>query len=129
MLYHLETPVGRVSLSKHVIGRLVVESVQQFGGRVLLSNHKGKVPGGGNKKSGDEVGLMEITMGPNGLDLRIFVVIHFGTSIGAVTSKLIEDIHTQVKEHTTLAPNSVAIAVTGMISKQQMAKRNIEVKG
>ena len=128
MLYHLETPTGRVSLAKSIVGGIVVESVKQFGGKVLLSNHKGKIISTGKKKSGEEANLMEITMGAQGLDVRVFVVIHFGTSIGAVTNKLIEDIREQIKEHTTLEPNSVAIVVTGMISKQQMARRNIEVK-
>ncbi|MCL1808476.1 MAG: Asp23/Gls24 family envelope stress response protein [Clostridiales bacterium] len=128
MIYRVETPTGSISFSKNIIGRIVLEAVLQFGGKVMVSNHKGKTVGLSQKRGGlDAIGTMDITMGAKGLDLRIYVVIRFGTSIGMVTDRLIEGIYMRTKELTGLAPNSVAIVVTGMISKQQMARRNIEV--
>ena len=129
MLYKLETSTGSISITKTVIGRIVIQSVEKFRDKVTISNHKGKVPGLVKKISGgDVINNMDITMGENGLDLRIYVVINFGTSIGRVTNSLIEEIHTRIKEFTGIEANSVAVVVTGMISKQQMTRRNIEVK-
>ena len=129
MLYKLETSTGSISITKTVIGRIVIQSVEKFRDKVTISNHKGKVPGLVKKISGgDVINNMDITMGENGLDLRIYVVINFGTSIGRITNSLIEEIHTRIKEFTGIETNSVAIVVTGMISKQQMTRRNIEVK-
>jgi len=125
----METSEGSISFTKNVIGKIVVESVKKYNGKVLISNQKGKVPGIVRKIGGmDDINNMEIAMGPMGLDVRVFVVIHFGTSIGYVTNNLIEDIYNQIKEYTDLEPNSVAIVVTGIISKQQISRRNIEVK-
>ena len=130
MLTALETPEGDISLSKNIIGRIVIESVRKFRGKVKITNHKGKGPGIVKKISGvDAANNMDITMGEKGLDIRIYVVINFGTSIGKVTSQLIEEIQNRTKELTGLEPNSVAVIVTGMVSKQQMTRRNIEVKG
>lgn len=129
MIYKLETPIGSISFTKSVIGRIAVESVKKFDGKVRISNQKGKVPGIVKKLGGvDVINSMDITMGAMGLDIRIFVVIDFGTSIGMVTDSLIEDIYLCTKDLTGLEPNSVAIIVTGTVSKQQMARRNIEVK-
>ena len=129
MLTALETPEGDISLSKNIVGRIVIESVRKFRGKVKITNHKGKGPGLVKKIGGvDAANNMEITMGEKGLDIRIYVTINFGTSIGKVTDQLIEEIHNKTKELTGLEPNSVAIIVTGMISKQQMTRRNIEVK-
>ena len=129
MIYKVETKEGSISFSKNIIGRIVIESVRQFSGRVMVSNHKAKVYAQDQKRGGlDAIGNMDITMGAKGLDLRVYVVIRFGMSIGAVTDRLIEDIYTSTKELTGLEPNSVAIVVTGMLSKRQMARRNIEVK-
>ena len=129
MLYKLETSTGSISVAKTVIGRIVIRSVKKFSDKVVISNHKGKLPGLVNKiGGGDVINNMDITMGENGLDLRIYVVINFGTSIGKLTNNLIEEIHTRIKEFIDVEPNSVAIVVTGVISKQQTARRNIEVK-
>jgi len=129
LLYKLETSTGSISITKTVIGRIVIQSVKKFRDKVMISNRKGKVPGLVKKISGgDVINNMDITMGENGLDLRIYVVINFGTSIGRVTNSLIEEIHTRIKEFTGIEANSVAVVVTGMISKQQMTRRNIEVK-
>ncbi len=69
---------------------------------------------------------MEITLSENGLDIRVFVVLRFGTSITQVTNRLADDIHSRIKTMTGMEPNSVAIVVTGMISKN-IAPRHIEV--
>jgi len=125
----LETSTGSISVTKTVIGRIVIHSVKKFSDKVVISNHKGKVPGLVKKISGrDVINNMDITMGEKGLDLRIYVVINFGTSIGKITNNLIEEIHTGIKEAVGVEPNSVAVVVTGIISKQQMSRRNIEVK-
>jgi len=122
----LETSKGNISITKNVIGRIVMQSVKTFQGKVAISNHKGRV-----KKaisSNSVINDMDITMGEHGLDLRIYVVINFGTSIGDVTNTLIEEIYTRVKELTGIEPGSVAVVVAGMALKKQTARRNIEVK-
>jgi len=126
LIYRIEARAGGISLSKNIIGRIVVESIGKFRDKALLSNHKGKVRK--IEASSDAVGIMDINMGPQGLDLRVYVVIKFGASIGIVTNGLIEEIYTRTKELTGLEPNSVAVIVTGMVSKRQTARRNIEVK-
>ena len=128
-MYVIETSEGAISISKNVIGRIVTESVKKFRGKVVITNQKGKEPGFVGKLGGtDLTKFMDISMGKKGLDIRIYVVINFGMSIGAVTDRLIEEIHRKTKELVGIEPNSVAIAVKGMMSKQQTAKRNIEVK-
>jgi len=130
LLYELKTPEGSISISKNVIGRIVIESVRKYKEKVRITNHKGKAPGFVKKHGGaDLISSVEITMGDKGLDIKVYVVINFGTSIGIVTDSLINEIHNRIKELTGLEPDSVAIVVKGMISKQQMSRRNIEVKG
>jgi|GEM_PF-428614 Uncharacterized protein conserved in bacteria len=129
LLYKLETQEGSISIDKAVIGNIIAESVQQFNGKVLISNHKGRVSGFVAKIGGiEDVNYMEINMGKNGLDIRFFIVIRFGTSINKVTEQLIYHIKKNVEEFTGLEANSIAVVVTGMISKQ-VVRRNIEIKG
>lgn len=123
----VDTDLGTITVTKWVIGKIILDIVEEFEGKVIISNHKGKVPGIVSKISGmDEINTMEINMTEQGLDIRIFVVLRFGTSITRVTNLLVDTIHERIKELTGIAPNSAAVVVTGMISKN-IAPRHIEV--
>lgn len=123
----VQNNLGTISITKQVIGRIVAEAIDRFDGKVMISNHKGKVAGVTSKKNGpDERAYMDITHGKNGIDLRVFIVIRFGTSITKVTNQLVDDIHGGLTQITGKEPNSVAVVVTGMISKN-IARRHIEV--
>lgn len=128
MFYKKETEDGYISIEKTVVGKIIIEEVKNFDGKVLISNHKGRVPGLVSKIGGlDDISHLEIIMGTKGLDVRVYIVIRFGSSIGRVTNQLIEGIQDKIKELTGIEANSVAVIVTGIISKQ-FSKRNIEVK-
>ena len=128
MFYKIETENGYISIEKTVIGKIIIEEVKKFDDKVLISNHKGRVPGIVSKIGGlDDISHLEIIMGTKGLDVRVYIVIRFGSSIGRVTNQLIDGIQDNIKELTDMEANSVAVIVTGIISKQ-LSKRNIEVK-
>lgn len=128
MFYKIESKEGFISIEKAVIARIITEEVARMKGKVQISSAKGKVPGLVSKIGGlDEASHLEILMGRKGLDIRVYVVIRFGTSIGMVTNLLIGRIQEKIREFTTIEANSIAIVVTGMISKH-LSRRNIEVK-
>ena len=121
----VETEFGTITITKSVIGKIITDVIDEFEGKVIISNHKGKVPGLVSKIGGmDEISNMEINLTEQGLDIRIFVVLRFGTT--RVTNQLVDEIHRRVREMTAMEPNSVAVVVTGMISKH-IAPRHIEV--
>lgn len=128
MFYKIETEEGFISIEKTVIGKIIIEEVKKFDGKVLISNHKGRVPGIVSKIGGlDDISHLEILMGAKGLDVRVYIVIRLGSSISRVTNQLIDGIQEKIKGLTAIEANSVAVIVTGIISKQ-FSKRNIEVK-
>jgi len=130
VLYRLETEGGTISVDKAVVGRIIADAVGQFNGKVLISTHRGKAVSGFAAKIGmtDDASPMEITLGKNGLDIRFFILIRFGTSINRVTEQLIESIKRNTENITGLEVNSIAVVVTGIISKHTV-RRNIEVRG
>lgn len=123
----IEGELGTISVSKAAIGKIITEVVDSFQGKVIISNHKGKVPGLVSKIGGmDESSTMDINLTEQGLDVKVFVVLRFGTSITQVTNYLVNEIHNKIKDMTGMEPNSVVVVVTGMISKH-IAPRHIEV--
>ena len=129
MLYKFDTEYGEISIAKAVITKIVIEAVDRFEGKALISNPRGKVTPVLFSKIGyfDDSSNIEITMGAKGLDVRIFLVLKFGTSIAKVTNQLIEEIQEKIKAITSVEPNSVAVVVAGTLSKQ-LIRRHIEVK-
>lgn len=129
MLYKVEAKDGSISIDKNVVGRIIANAVDQFKGKVLISNHRGRVAGFAAKLGvTDDISFMEINPGKNGLDIRFYILIRFGTSINRVTEQLISAVKKNTEEITGLEVNSIAVVVTGMVSKQT-ARRNIEVRG
>lgn len=123
----VETDLGTITVNKAAIGRIIIEAAEKFDGKVIISNHKGRVPGRVPKFGGmDEINNMEIELTENGLNIRVFVVLRFGTSITQATNQMVDEIHRNIKAMTGMEPNSVAVVVTGMLSKH-VAPRHIEV--
>lgn len=127
-LIYKKTDEGSLRIRKLVIGQIVVTAVNKFSGRVKITNAKGKVIKIREKYGiPDATDHIEISLGDKGLDVRFFVAIRFGLSIGLVTEQLISDIKEEIEKITAVEANSIAVVVTGLIAKQ-ITPRNIEVK-
>ena len=128
-MYKIESVAGDITIFRPVIVRIAAEAVKRQVGKAQLSNAKGQIPGMGlpRFKSLDPADVIEVTSGPDGVDIRLYVVIRFGSSIGAVTDTLIQDIREDLKKMAAVEANSVAVVVTGLISRN-IAPRNIVVR-
>ncbi len=119
---------GSIILNKPVIGKIVSEVVKNYGEKVYIHNYKNKAVSFATKMFADEMNNMEITKGKNGLDVKIYIVIKFGTSISRTVNSLIHDINEEILRITGIETNSISIVVTGVVSKN-IAKRKIEIRG
>lgn len=129
-LITVETELGTIKVAKSVIGNIVKDVIDSFDGKVIVSNSKGKftnqLPKLGPK---DEYSDIVIELTEEGLlNITIYVILKFGTSIKATTEKIITDIRALIKETIAMDVNEIDVTVTGMMSKH-IAPRHIEVKG
>lgn len=128
MIYKMETEIGSLILEEGAIGSIVADVLDQHEGKLWISNRKGRILGRMARLSGiDSVDSMEISMEPEGLSVRLYLILRFGVSIRSITQQLITDIKAAIHLHTGLS-TQVTIVVNGVLSKQ-LAKRNIEIKG
>jgi len=129
MFYKAETEYGTISITKAVIGKIITEAVDRLSGKVYICNQKGKIINNLFSRLGyfDDASNIEINYGPTGLDIRLYIVVRFGTSITKVTNQLIDEIETNVREFTSIELNSISVVVAGTLSRQ-IKKRHIEVK-
>lgn len=128
MLFKVQTENGTIIVFKEAVNCIIVKVIEEFEGKVSIGNHKGKLSDFMSKIGGkEEASDIQITNGEHGLDIRVYLLIRFGTSIRKVTELLIDRIKTQVEMETEQSVNSVSLIITGVFSKQ-IAKRNIEIK-
>ena len=126
----VETDLGTITVAKSVIGNIIKSVIDSFDGKVIISNSKGKItnqlPKLGPKEEYSDV---EIELTEEGLlNINIYVILKFGTSIKATTERMIMDIRALIKETIAMDVNEIDVTVTGMMSKH-IAPRHIEVKG
>ncbi len=127
----VDTELGTIKVAKSVIGNVILDVISSFDGKVIVSNSKGKIMNQLAHKltAKDESNDFIIELTEDGmLDISIFVVLKFGTSIKTTTEKLIGDIRAMIKETINMDINEITVTVTGMMSKH-IAPRHIEVKG
>ncbi len=124
----VKTQLGTIEIDEGLIGKIVAEAVETFHGKLFLSNSRGRILSKQNpfSRNDEGAGAIEMNFGKSGIDIRIFVVVKFGISIGHITEALIEKVKKDLKEILSEEPHSIAIVVTGSISKK-IAKRNIEI--
>lgn len=125
----IENEMGKIELPKSVIGSIVIDVVESFDGKVILSDSKGRVHKLAYKLGAmEEANNIEIEGGENGMDMRVYVILRFGVSIKETTNQLINEIKSAVKEESGITIDNISIVIKGMMSKK-IAPRNIEVTG
>lgn len=126
----IKTDFGTITITKSIIAKIVSEAINLQQSKVILTNHKGKPLGiGGKIGVFDESNIIEVTPNGQSVDIKFYIMIKFGKSIGAITNELIETVRSEMMALTGVMPNSVSVVITGMLSKNEIvAKRNIEIK-
>ena len=116
--YSIKTERGNILITKKVIAKIVVDAVDKFEGRVFITNQNGKLFGAFSRLGGlDETINMEINFSEKGVDIRLFIVVRFGTSIGMVTTQLMDDIQAGVNRVMGIETNSLTVVLAGTISR------------
>lgn len=126
--YTIKNERGSIVITRNAVARIVSKVVDEFKGRVFITNQRGKFFGIVSRIGGfDETGNIEINFTKDGVDIRVFIAIRFGTSIGMVTTRLMDSINDGVRRIMGIEPKSVAVVMTGTVSRT-IAKKNMDLK-
>lgn len=123
MFRNIDTEYGSIGINKSIITQMVTDAVDAYSGKVRLGNAKAVF----NIFSNDESSNIDIVWDDEGIHINIFLIIKFGTSISRVTNGIIDYIEKNIKVTFGDIPHKIRILVTGIESKQQVIKRDIEV--
>lgn len=123
MFRNTDTEYGSIGINKSIITQMVTDAVDAYSGKARLGNAKAVF----NIFSNDESSNIDIVWDDEGIYINIFLIIKFGTSISRVTNGIIDYIEKNIKVTFGDIPHKIRILVTGIESKQQVIKRDIEV--
>ncbi|MDD7308076.1 MAG: Asp23/Gls24 family envelope stress response protein [Eubacteriales bacterium] len=123
MFRNIDTEYGSIGINKSIITQMVTDAVDAYSGKARLGNAKAVF----NIFSNDESSNIDIVWDDEGIYINIFLIIKFGTSISRVTNGIIDYIEKNIKVTFGDIPHKIRILVTGIESKQQVIKRDIEV--
>ena len=123
MFRNIDTEYGSIGINKSIITQMVTDDVDVYSGKARLGNAKAVF----NIFSNDESSNIDIVWDDEGIYINIFLIIKFGTSISRVTNGIIDYIEKNIKVTFGDIPHKIRILVTGIESKQQVIKRDIEV--
>lgn len=123
MFRNIDTEYGSIGINKTIITQMVTDAVDAYSGKARLGNAKAVF----NIFSNDESSNIDIVWDDEGIYINIFLIIKFGTSISRVTNGIIDYIEKNIKVTFGDIPHKIRILVTGIESKQQVIKRDIEV--
>ena len=128
MLYKEKNELGVVGFSKAVVARIAAEAANSYPGKVFLSNSKGKIPARTKPAVTGQINCIGVELSEAGLEIKVYIIVRFGTSIAMVCHGIIDAIQKQVPEMTGLVPESIVVYVTGVSVGKRIVKRNLEVR-
>lgn len=115
-MFDIETKIGDIHFSQNIIIKIVEKAVEESNGNAILQNYKG----------GINASNVEFIESEEGYDLKIYIVMKFGSSIKKTTMEIIDSVYEKAEKILPSVPNKITIIVTGVLSKN-IAKRHIEV--
>lgn len=129
MLIRKENEMGSINLDKHVIEKIVKMTTKEFPNIICITNSKGQSMNMMKFIDKDmDSHLVEVKKNQGNINIKLNVILKFGTSINTVTNKLINKIKKNVYEVTDIQLKTVTICIKG-IKSRKLIKRNIIIKG
>ena len=114
MFRNIDTEYGSIGINKSIITQMVTDAVDVYSGKAWLGNAKAVF----NFFSNDESSNIDIAWDDEGICINIFLIIKYG---------IIDYIEKNIKITFGDVPSKIRILITGIESKQQVIKRDIEV--
>jgi len=123
MAYQEENEYGRIRIGRGVIEGVCARVIEGFEGRVLVSDPKGRLKGA-SPRAEDAKGFARARIREGKLDVRLYLIVLFGTSMRESAKVLAEKLRSEFPEQTGLEVGLVTMVFVGTLS-EKLSKRNV----
>ena len=123
MAYHEKNENGRIRIGRGVIEGLCARVIDEFEGRILVSDPKGRMKQGGTRAE-DGKGFARARIRKGLIDVKLYLIVLFGTSMRDSAKVLVKRLRDEFPVQTGLEVGLVTMVFVGTLS-EKLTKRNI----
>ena len=124
MAYHEVNENDHIRIGKGVIESVSARIIDDFSGRIMVSNPKGRLKQGGASRAEDETGFAKARIRDGKLDVKLYLIVQFGASIRESAKILAEKLREEFPRQTGLEVGLITMVFVGTLS-EKLSKRNI----
>lgn len=124
MAYQERNENGRIRIGRAVIESVSARVIDSFEGRILVSNPKGRLRRPGASSAEEEVGFARARIREGKLDVKLYLVSQFGTSLRESAKTLAGKLREEFPLQTGIEVGIVTMVFVGTFS-EKMSRRNI----
>ena len=124
MAYHEENENGRIRIGRGVIESVCAKVIGSFDGRVIASNPKGRLKQSAAQGAETEKGFARARVRGGKLDIKLYLIVQFGTSLRDAARQITEKIREEFPLHAGIEVGLVTMVFVGTLS-EKLSKRNI----
>ncbi|MDR1778805.1 MAG: Asp23/Gls24 family envelope stress response protein [Clostridiales Family XIII bacterium] len=125
MLYETHSKFGKIAYDKEIIASIVRRELQGREGRILFSDPRGRVRKNALRETSDDAAFLDVELREDAgqMDITVYLVIYFGTSIKEMAAEITECLRRDVPLVTGFTVGRVSVVVTGVMAKSLVRRR------
>ena len=124
MAYHETNENGHIRIGRGVIESVTARIIDEFGGRILVSDPRGRLKRGGAPRAEDEKGFARARVRNGKLDLKLYLIVQFGASMRESAKALADRLRVDVPVYIGIEVGLVTMVFVGTLAGK-LSKRNI----
>ena len=122
--YHEQNKNGRIRIGRGVIEGVCARVIDDFQGRILVSNPKGRLKQSAGSSAETETGFARARIRGGRLDIKLYLIVKFGTSMREAARVLVKRIREEFPNQTGIEVGIVTMVFVGTLS-EKLSKRNV----
>jgi uncharacterized alkaline shock family protein YloU len=122
--YHEQNKYGRIRIGKGVIESVCARVINDFQGRILVSNSKGRLTQAAAQGAETETGFARARLRGGKLDIKLYLIVQFGVSMNEAARVLVKKIREEFPLQTGIETGLITMIFVGTLS-EKLSKRNI----
>ena len=122
--YHEQNESGRIRIGRGVVESVCARIIDDFQGRILVSNSRGRLKQNTGSSAEAETGFARARLRDGKLDIKLYLIVQFGTSMNEAARVLSYRIKEEFPIQTGIEIGLITMVFVGTIS-EKLSKRNV----
>jgi len=124
MIYREENENGKIKISRRVMESLCGRILDEFEGRLLASDRKGRLSRSAERSPEEETGFVRARLKDGIINIKLYLIFRFGFSVRDLAAALAVRLRETIPPATGMEVGHIKMVFVGTLS-EKLSKRNI----